>query len=133
VANDTGCHMISIMFFAALNQKSIRYDKCLAGYLRVKPEIRNHFMFCSTYIIIYQYNETNVMYLSFDLLRIKVLYIFRALFAHPQEALHKRHLIYCVRIMSVGCYQGWSRTAIVAQPTDIIHTQYTKCLLCSAS
>jgi hypothetical protein len=29
--------------------------------------------------------------------------MFRALFAHPQEALYKRHLVYCVRIMSVGC------------------------------
>jgi hypothetical protein len=24
--------------------------------------------------------------------------MFRALLAHPQEALHKRHLLYCVRI-----------------------------------
>jgi hypothetical protein len=29
--------------------------------------------------------------------------MFRALLAHPQEAIHKRHLVYCVRIMSVGC------------------------------
>jgi hypothetical protein len=29
--------------------------------------------------------------------------MFRALLAHPQEALHKRHLVYCVRVMSVGC------------------------------
>jgi hypothetical protein len=36
------------------------------------------------------------------LLRIKGLYMFRALLAQPQEALHKRHLVYCVRI-SVGC------------------------------
>jgi hypothetical protein len=51
--------------------------------------------------------------------------MFRALLAHPQEALHKRHLVYCVRVMSVGCtrigvvgvlracyvswlHQGWS-------------------------
>jgi hypothetical protein len=27
----------------------------------------------------------------------------RALLAYSQEALHKRHLVYCVRIMSVGC------------------------------
>jgi hypothetical protein len=49
-----------------------------------------------------QYSETNVMHLSFNLLRIKGLYMFRALLAHPQEALHKRHLVYCVRVMSVG-------------------------------
>jgi hypothetical protein len=29
--------------------------------------------------------------------------MFRALLALPQEALHKRHLVYCVRVMSVGC------------------------------
>jgi hypothetical protein len=29
--------------------------------------------------------------------------MFRALLAHPQVALHKRHLVYCVRIMSVVC------------------------------
>jgi hypothetical protein len=29
--------------------------------------------------------------------------MFRALFARAQEALHKRHLVYCVRVMSVGC------------------------------
>jgi hypothetical protein len=29
--------------------------------------------------------------------------MFQALLAHPQEALHKRHLVYCVRVMSVGC------------------------------
>jgi hypothetical protein len=29
--------------------------------------------------------------------------MFQALLAHPQEALHKRKLEYCERIMSVGC------------------------------
>jgi hypothetical protein len=29
--------------------------------------------------------------------------MFRALLAHPQEALHKRYLVYCVRVMSAGC------------------------------
>jgi hypothetical protein len=29
--------------------------------------------------------------------------MFQALLAHPQEVLHKWHLVYCVRIMSVGC------------------------------
>jgi hypothetical protein len=32
--------------------------------------------------------------------------MFRALLAHPQEALHKRHLVYCVRVMSVGCIRN---------------------------
>jgi hypothetical protein len=29
--------------------------------------------------------------------------MFRALLAHPQEALNKQHLVYCMRVMSVGC------------------------------
>jgi hypothetical protein len=28
--------------------------------------------------------------------------MFRALLAHPQEELHKRHMVYCVRVMTVG-------------------------------
>jgi hypothetical protein len=43
------------------------------------------------------------MHFSFNLLRIKSLYIFRSLLAHTQEALHKRQLVYCVRIISDGC------------------------------
>jgi hypothetical protein len=29
--------------------------------------------------------------------------MFRALLVQPQEVMHKRHLVYCVRIMSVAC------------------------------
>jgi hypothetical protein len=43
-----------------------------------------------------QYSETNVMHFLFNLLRIKGLYMFQALLAHPQEALHIRHLVYCI-------------------------------------
>jgi hypothetical protein len=50
-----------------------------------------------------QWSETNVMHILFSSLRIKSLYMFRALLSHPQEALHKQHLVYCVRVMSVGC------------------------------
>jgi hypothetical protein len=42
------------------------------------------------------------MHFSFNLLRIKGLYMFRTLLAHPQEAMQKRHFVYCVR-MSFGC------------------------------
>jgi hypothetical protein len=51
------------------------------------------------------------MHILFNLLRTKCLYMFRALLGHPQKALHKRHFIYCVRVMSVGC--SWM------QPIDI--------------
>jgi hypothetical protein len=68
------------------------------------------------------------MHFLFSLLRIKGLYMFRALLAHPQGSLHKGHLVYCVRVMSVSC------TIIeVEQPTDITRTQYTKCRLYSTS
>jgi hypothetical protein len=43
------------------------------------------------------------MHFLFNLLRIKGLYILQALLALPQEAPHKRHLVYCVLVMSLGC------------------------------
>jgi hypothetical protein len=70
----------------------------------------------------HQYNETNVMHFSFNLLRIKGLYMFRALLAHPQEELHKLHLVYCVRIMSVGC----GMVAVKMQPCQSQLTLYTR-------
>jgi hypothetical protein len=51
-------------------------------------------------------------------LRIKGLYIFRALLAHPQEALNKRHVVHCVRIISVDC-------ATVAVSLQSWHSQLT--------
>jgi hypothetical protein len=38
----------------------------------------------------------------FNLLRIKGLYMFRALLAHLQEALQKRNLVYCVGVLPAG-------------------------------
>jgi hypothetical protein len=64
-------------------------------------------MFCWSCIIVYQYSETNVTHLLFNLLSIKGPCMFRALLAHPQEVLHKPHLVYCVCVMSVGCYTKW--------------------------
>jgi hypothetical protein len=64
-----------------------------------------------TCIIVYQNNKTNMINILFSLLRIEGLYMFQALLAHPQEALHKRHLVYCVRVMSVGC----TRTGVLLQ------------------
>jgi hypothetical protein len=55
---------------------------------------------------------TDVMHFLFIVLRIKDLCMFRVLLAHLQDVLHKRHLIYCVRVISVGCYQDWSGTVI---------------------
>jgi hypothetical protein len=95
--------------------------KCFLVSLLLAPFPDN-----SDLLQVYQHNETNVMHFLFNLLRIKGLYMFRALrvLAHPQEVLHKRHFVYCVRIMFVAV-----ATETVPQPTDIIRTQYTKCRL----
>jgi hypothetical protein len=84
------------------------------------PTTPIYLIFCWPYIIVYQYNETNVMQFLFSLLRIKGLYMFRALLAHIQEALQKLHLEYCVRVMSVGCPQGWMElhSNLVTKYTD---------------
>jgi hypothetical protein len=68
----------------------------------------------STYNI-YQYNETNVTHFPFNLLRIKSLYMFRALLAHPQEVLHKRHMVYCVRVLRQLAAPGLGSTPILVQ------------------
>jgi hypothetical protein len=63
-------------------------------------------MFCWPCITVYQYNETNVMHFSLNVLRNKGLYMFRALGARPQEALYIWHWVYCLRIMSVGSWNS---------------------------
>jgi hypothetical protein len=44
--------------------------------------------------------------------------MFRALLAHSQQALHNRHLVYCVRVMLVGCTLVHLRAACAANPED---------------
>jgi hypothetical protein len=50
--------------------------------------------------------------------------MFQALLAHPQEELHKQHLAYCLRVMSVGCTRieaearNMPSAACVAPPED---------------
>jgi hypothetical protein len=41
-----------------------------------------------------------VMHFLFSLLWIKDLFIFRALLAHHQYSVNKRHLVYCVDVVS---------------------------------
>jgi hypothetical protein len=53
--------------------------------------------------------------------------MFQALLAHLQEVLYKRKLVYWVRVMYVGCYQGWSGTS--STPTMVTtnrHNMYPK-------
>jgi hypothetical protein len=52
--------------------------------------------------------------------------MFRALLAYLQKALHKRHLIYCVGVMSVGCYQDCNGNAFHSNPGSSQITQQVR-------
>jgi pseudouridine-5'-phosphate glycosidase len=52
--------------------------------------------------------------------------MFRALLAHHQEALHIQQLVYFVRTVSAGCYQGWSGTPTLV--ADILRCTVNKTL-----
>jgi hypothetical protein len=98
---------------------------CLTVDSSTVQQIRHelaYLMFCWLCIIVYQYCETNMMHCVYSLLRIKGLCMFWALLDRPQEALHKRHLVYCMCVMSVGCTR-----------IEVERTQYTKCCLCRTS
>jgi hypothetical protein len=81
-------------------------------------------------LLFHQCSETNVMHFLFNLLKIKGLYMFRALLAYPQEALHMLYLVYCMRVWS-GTKSSSHFTPGAANWHN--HTQYTKCSICSAS
>jgi hypothetical protein len=53
------------------------------------------------------------MHFLFSLLRIKGLYMFWALLAHPRQVMHKQQLVYGVRVMSVGCTNIASAICVV--------------------
>jgi hypothetical protein len=87
-------------------------------------------MFCWPCITVSQYNKTDVMHYLFNILRIKGLYMFRALLAHPRRRYKKRHLVYCVCVMTVGYTRigvEMRFTPIPVQSTVITCTKYTKC------
>jgi hypothetical protein len=94
-------------WFGLWNWIQLEHKKVLSSTStrRPKPIVRTAvvLMFCWPCITLYRYNETNVVHFSINLVKIKSLYVFRELLAHPQEAPHKRHLVYFVRVMSVGC------------------------------
>jgi hypothetical protein len=53
--------------------------------------------------------------------------MFRALLAHPQEALHKPFLVYSVRVMSVGCTRfgvELQLLALLAHPQEALRKRY---------
>jgi hypothetical protein len=75
-------------------------------------------MFCWPCVTVYQYSETNVMHFLFNWLEIKSLYMFRAILTHLQEVLHRRHLVYFVRVVSVGCTAAnWQHTRSTSIPS----------------
>jgi hypothetical protein len=78
---------------------------------------------CKT-ILTFKYSETNVMRFLFNLLRIKGLYRFPALLAHPQEARTQKAL---------GILRACYVNKILVQPIDITQKQYNNCYLFSAS
>jgi hypothetical protein len=58
-----------------------------------------HPVYMCVCIYIYPYSETSIMHFLLNLLRIRGLYMFRALLPHPQEALHKQYFVYCVHVI----------------------------------
>jgi hypothetical protein len=76
---------------------------------QTSPQNKKNYIMC-------QYSEINVMYFLFSLLRIKGLYMFRALVAHPQEALHKgTWYIACVlcQLAAPGLEWNWCLTILI--------------------
>jgi hypothetical protein len=92
----------------------------------------NLFVFCWPCITVYQCSETNVMHFLFNLLRIKGLYLFRALLAHPQEALNKRHLVYACVLCQLAAPGFYLFRALLAHPQEALpnDTWYIPCVLC---
>jgi hypothetical protein len=66
-----------VLIYTLLSKDSVNFVQC-----RLCLEKERH-----------QYSKTNVMHFLFNLLRIKGLYMFRALLAYLQEAQHKQHLV----------------------------------------
>jgi hypothetical protein len=87
--NQTKCECVPLLY----SQQCHFFNIKLVNILRIKT-----LMFCWPCTIVHKHSETNVMHFL-----IKGLYMFRALLAQLQEVLHKRHLVYCVRVRSVVC------------------------------
>jgi hypothetical protein len=78
--------ILNILFFF---YSSITSDVLMAHY-----KICFSIKFIEDLNLVYQYSKTNEVHFLLNLLSIQGLYMFRALLAHPQDSLHKRHLIY---------------------------------------
>jgi hypothetical protein len=49
--------------------------------------------------------------------------MFRALLAHPQEVLHKQHLVSCVHVMSVGCTLCFEQAYCLSSGSTVLYIQ----------
>jgi hypothetical protein len=70
------------------SKQAIRFTSIMIWNIRTETAYISELMFCWPCIVVYQYSKTNVMHFLFNSLRIKGLYEFRPLLAHPQEVLH---------------------------------------------
>jgi hypothetical protein len=86
--------------------------------------------FYTEHPVVFEVNLYNKIINVFSLLRIKDLYTFRAILAELQDALHKRHVVYFVPVISVGCIRI---VVELVQPADITCKQYTTYRLSCAS
>jgi hypothetical protein len=115
-----------------LSTATVRHKVCVCvcqSYVTV-PLLVDSALHFSVHSVYPQCNGSNVMHFSFTLLRIKDLYMFRTLVAHPQEVMYVAFGI--LRVYNAR-WHGSSFTATVPHPSDIIRTQYAKCRLYSAS
>jgi hypothetical protein len=69
-------------------------------------------------LAVIQYSETNVTHFLLSLLRIKRLYMFQALLAHPRKALHKRCVVY--QLIAPGA-ANWHNTHAIYQVSFVQH------------
>jgi hypothetical protein len=102
---------LSLSIGNTITKSSVYSQSKKKANLRVNIQKRNHFINNAHYILkvlltvrhSIQRSETNVMHILFNLLRIKGHYMFRALLAYSQEALHKRLGI----LHACYSYVGW--------------------------
>jgi hypothetical protein len=100
----TNAHVLRNTYIACMVFVVCGVGSCICDELITCAEESYRLNVLLTCIIVYQYSETKLIHFSFNFLRIKGLYMFRASLAHLQEVLHKQHLVYCVHVKSVGCY-----------------------------
>jgi hypothetical protein len=75
-------------------------------------------------VVEHQHIKTNVMHFLFNLLRIKGLYMFRALLDHLQEALAQTVLGILLACYVIWLHQDWNGTGSTSSNAILIHSYY---------